>query len=100
MLVCLIVLSLVYIFIPWIAAQSNYIKSGFNYKVEGIEFRDGHRGVPHIKVDTGWYLLRSNQELQMVPYIREGDSVVKRPGENLIRVFRKTTDGVIVKEFD
>jgi len=92
--------SLIFIFIPWIKSHSSYVDSGFSYKIQEIEFRPGNHGVPFVKVDTGWYLLRHNEELQMVPYMHVGDSVVKLPGEDKIRVFRRTADGLTVKEFD
>jgi hypothetical protein len=77
------------------------VKSAYSYRVQDIEFRPGHRGVPHFKMDTGWYLLRSSVELQIVPYVQVGDSIVKQGGSTAIKVIRRAEDGsLITKEFN
>ena len=97
----LIIGSIIFIGYPWYQAHRVYIGSNYNYKIQGIQFRPGHRGVSYIKLDTGWYLLRSNAELQIVPYIQVGDSVVKERGSTTIRDFRKNPEGDWeVKVFD
>lgn len=96
----LIIGSIIFIGYPWYQAHRAYIRSTYNYKIQGIQFRPGHRGVPYVKLDTGWYLLRSNAELQIVPYIQVGDSVVKEKGSATIRVFRKNQGDWEVKVFD
>lgn len=93
--------TLVFIAYPWHLAHRAYVNSHYNYPIRQIEYRDGHRGVPYLRVDTGWYLLRSNTELELIPYIKVGDSIVKEQGSTKVKVYRRAADGhVIVKEFE
>lgn len=97
----IIVGTIVFIIYPTITTHRDYVNSSFNYKINEIEFRPGHRGTPYLKLDTGWYLLRSIEEMKMVPYIQAGDSVVKKKGSTTIKVFRKDSEGhLTMREFD
>jgi hypothetical protein len=43
---------LVFIAYPWYMADRAYNESSYNSKIEAIEFRPGHRGSPHIKLNS------------------------------------------------
>jgi hypothetical protein len=97
----LIIGAIVFIGYPWYQAIKSFQDFSYNYKIKEIEFRPGHRGVPHLKVDSVWYFPRSNEELQLIHYIHVGDSMVKEKGSLKIKVYRDNGDGgLTVKEFD
>jgi len=98
--VWLILGTIIFIGYPWYQVHQAYINSDFHYKIEAIEFRTGNRGVPHVKMDTGWYLFRTNNELRIIPYVQVGDSVVKEKESSIIKVYRKVNGNFVVKEFD
>lgn len=92
--------SFVFIFYPWFLADKLFLNSSYNVKIKAIEFREGHRGFPHIKLDTGWYLLNVD-EIKIIPYAQTGDSIVKKSGSSVIKVYRKDLNGkLVIKEFE
>jgi hypothetical protein len=99
LLVSFIVLSTIFIFIPWFRADNLFLTSAYNDKIKKIEIRSGHRGNAHILVDTTWRLLVVD-ELKIQAYIQPGDSIVKQRGVRTITVFRQTDNGAISKRFN
>ena len=96
----LVIGSIVYIVFPWIQANNTWVKSEYSLKIQEIEFREGNRGVPSLKTDTGWYLLRNKVERLAIDYYQVGDSVVKKSGNKSITIFRYTENGELnIKNF-
>lgn len=55
--------------------------------IQAIEYREGHRGVPHVLIDNAWHLLTID-ELKIEKFIKVSDSIVKNRGTQ-IEVFMK-----------
>jgi hypothetical protein len=94
----LIIGSSVFFFYPAYQSHVAFVNSQYGFKVEAIEFRPGHHGVPHIKVDTGWYLLRTTEELNIVPYLKVSDSLVKVKGTAGLIIYRRDKTGRLTPE--
>jgi hypothetical protein len=96
----LIIGSIVFIGYPSYKAYNLFVDREYKSKVDSIEFRPGHRGSPHLKLNSGWYLLTID-EMKIIRYLQAGDSIVKEKGSTAIRVFRKNENGQLkMKEFD
>lgn len=85
---------------PWYIAEKNFLDSRYSYRIDEIRFEEGHRGVPSIRIDSVWHLLKAS-ELKVVPYIKVGDSLVKHSGTKEIIVFRRdNANKLVVRTFD
>lgn len=85
--------SVIFLGYPWYKAHNSFVATSYRFKIEAIDYRPGHRGVPYIKMDTGWYLFRGNSELYLIPVIQVGDSLVKEKGKERVKLFRKDGHG-------
>lgn len=96
----LILVTLIFIVYPWIKADVLYLNSKYSAKVYKIEYRPGHRGYPYLKLGNEWRLIYT-EELKIIPYLQEGDSIVKEIGSKKIVVYRNDgNQGQIRSEFD
>lgn len=77
-----IIVFLFFILIPWLRADRSFVNSRYHGVIEGIEYRNGNRGVPHILVDNQWRLLRMG-ELKIESHIVIGDSLSKEKGRRI-----------------
>lgn len=85
---------------PAFRAYNLFVDREYRSKVDSIEFRPAHHGHPHVKINSGWYLLTID-EMKIIPYLHAGDSIVKEKGSTAIKVFRRNESGkLILKEFD
>lgn len=96
----LILVTSIFIVYPWIKADGLYLNSRYSGKISKIEYRPGHRGSPYLKIGNEWHLINA-EELKIIPYLQEGDSVVKEIGSRKIVVYRSDGNrGQIRSEFD
>ena len=80
---------IVYVFYSDYRATQNFLNEDFHGTINKVEFNEGRRGFPDIRVDSNWHFLGINEEC-IVHYIKEGDSIVKHKGFRDIIVYRKT----------
>lgn len=96
----LILGTIIFIIYPAWRADNAFIDLEYRSKIYDIEYRTGHRGHPHLKLNSGWYLLTID-EMQIAPYIHKGDSIIKEKGSRTIKIFSNDENGnLISKEFD
>ncbi len=96
----LIIGTCIFIIYPAFIADDAFVDLEYRSRVYEIEYRPGHRGHPHVKFNFGWYLLTID-EMEIVPYMQVGDSIVKEKGSRKIKVYRKDKNGTyFLKEFD
>ncbi len=75
-----------------------FLELTYAIKIDSIQLRPGHRGVPFILVNGRWRIL-DNREVSLASYLQPGDSVVKREGR-VMKVFRMIGNSWIVKDFE
>lgn len=90
--VWLILGSLIFGVWPTLVGYRKFKNSEYHSRIDSIEFREGHHGAPHVKLETGWYLLGA-EELKITGDLRVNDSIVKIRGSMTISVYRKEADG-------
>jgi|SRR5579859_7374449 len=96
----LLIAAGIFFIYPAFRAYKMFVDIEYSTRVDSIEFRPAHHGHPHLKINSGWYLLTID-EMKVIPYLQVGDSIVKEKGATAIKVFRKDGNGkLIVKEFD
>jgi hypothetical protein len=88
----LVIGTIIFIAYPAWLADKDFIDLKYRSVIHQIEYRPGHRGAPHIKFDSAWYLLTID-EMYIVPYIQVGDSIVKEKGVREVKVYRRGIDG-------
>jgi len=80
---------LIFILYPWGVAIFDFRRTQYNFVVDEIQYRPGHRGIPHFRHGSEWYFLRSSNEYELIPVVQVGDSLVKAPGSSVVKVYRK-----------
>jgi hypothetical protein len=82
-----IIVFVFFILIPWFRADRHFVFLEYSGVINGIEYTDGNRGVPHVLLDDKWRLLTMG-ELKIEQHIAIGDSIVKKKGRQ-IEIFAK-----------
>ncbi len=81
---------------PTIVGYREFKNTEYHSRIDSIEFREGHHGAPHLKLETGWYLLGA-EELKIINDLRVNDSLVKIKGSMTISIYRKQADGTLTR---
>jgi hypothetical protein len=100
LLIFAVVVSTIYIIVPWFRADRLFVDADYHYKVNDIRIEAGQRGIADFLDDSVWRPL-SLDESKIQKYVQVGDSIVKKSGSRKITVYRRDTSGVIEKrEFE
>lgn len=79
--------------------NQKFIKLEYNGIIQEIRIRENNHGLPDIKINNTWVMLKIQEE-KITKYIHVGDSIVKESGSETIKIYRKNETNIwCVKEF-
>jgi hypothetical protein len=83
---------IVFIGYPWFKAEREYEKEEFHGIITETRIREGHRGIPDVKLDSTWQSLKNPSDWNVVSLMKIGDSLAKGANRKIL-LFRKDGEG-------
>ena len=77
-----------YLFYSSNKADQIFFSKHYKGIIKEINFNEGRRGFPDIRLDSQWIYLGIEED-RIINYIKKGDSIVKNVGTKEIIIFRK-----------
>lgn len=73
-------------------AEKRYHEIAIEGMVDEINFFRSYHGTPSFKIKGAWYNFDLHGH-KVLPFVKPGDSLVKKQGFDAIQIYRKNSDG-------